>query len=525
MNNCGITMVATMLAVGMLAPAVSGNDAEAKLRETIELIQDEEAGWVDRRNAINSLGRDVEIGDNRDMVMNLLVDFMVDPGGEARRHGHLRGAAANVLGNQFGAEAIPVVLEAFLDPETGNRVSLAFARIGQPSVEPLVELMESEDEELRLRVIGAIDGLARNGAAAVGELADALNDESPQIRRAAAAALGSVGRRYHPAVTPPAEAVTALIPSLHDEDPDVRNQAVTSLGLIGSDAGEATVPLSQLLADEGYQLRLAIIDTLTNIGPAAKDAIETLADVLLDNETDAFERLQAAGALGSIRHRSAAPALLASLTDDDQQIIQAALRALSAMPEDASPMILEAVSDDNPSIRRYAIYVLGSMGEKAAESVPKLMQVLDDTDRAVRRNAIDALGRVDAETGSSSERIAEFLTDDDHDTRKVAARSLGMMGAASAHAVPRLIVMLQEGESDDIRWTAAVALGAIGVEDATPVLVEAMSDDSPTVRWAATHALVDIGADALPSLKRAARDEEHTELIDFVIGKLQDFEQ
>lgn len=62
-------------------------------------------------------------------------------------------------------------------------------------------------------------------------------------------------------------------------------------------------------------------------------------------------------------------------------------------------------------------------------------------------------------------------------------------------AVQPLIELLANDESADVRWSAAIALGNIGSEDATESLIESLSDEDNLVRGRVIEALGKIGSE------------------------------
>ena len=81
-----------------------------------------------------------------------------------------------------------------------------------------------------------------------------LEDEDPDVRGAAAAALGMIGDR---------RGVEALIAALDDEEWPVRSAAAHALGTIGDEA--AIGALSALLSDEEEGVRGAAASSLEDI--------------------------------------------------------------------------------------------------------------------------------------------------------------------------------------------------------------------------------------------------------------------
>jgi HEAT repeat protein len=84
--------------------------------------------------------------------------------------------------------------------------------------------------------------------------------------------------------------------------------------------------------------------------------------------------------------------------------------------------------------------------------------------------------------------------------RMKARKSLVALGKP---AVSSLIRLLQNSDSEHVRWEAAKTLGAIGDIRALRPLVQALEDNNPDVTWVAAEALRKFKKAAWPSLLRA----------------------
>ena len=162
---------------------------------------------------------------------------------------------------------------------------------------------------------------------AIPVLAEALKDESPQVRAGAAAALYWIAAEA-------GTAVPALTGALQDKDIRARRLSVLALARIGPDARSAVPALIQVLADEHPLVRTAAISAFGRIGP---DAAAVVVEALQKDKA-ARIRAAAAAALPAIAGRppSAVPALIEAMKDTDAGVRAAAALALKKIDPQAA---------------------------------------------------------------------------------------------------------------------------------------------------------------------------------------------
>jgi HEAT repeat protein len=196
---------------------------------------------------------------------------------------------------------------------------------------------------------------------------------------------------------------------------------------------EATMPVVVALrkSDPGRSRSLAL-RMLEELGPAAKDAIPALADMI---ENDSAHRERAG-------------------------------EVLAAIGADAVPCLIEAVrSAEDFAVLSVAIETLKAIGKTATDAVPVLIERLRDEDSIVRMIAAEALGAVGAKEAAPA--LIEGLRDEDCDVRALAAEALGAIGPASRAAVPMLVDMFRHENNCTMNGqfyhdTVSVALRSIG---------------------------------------------------------------
>ncbi len=353
--------------------------------------------------------------------------------------------AVRALGNAGSAAAIPVLGKLLADDRPGVSAAAcaALGAIGRSmqdadSIKMLVGMLASEPAQLRMR---AADNLGATGsAAAVPSLAGVLRDDpDPQVRAAAAAALGNIRS---------GDSVAALMQALRDPDWRVRRQAAAALTAIGAPAIPSLV--SALAAPEESVQAMAV-EALRGIGAPAFEAL--------------------APALGSDNPRARGNAAAALVPPADGHA--------------ALPAVIKLVNDRDAYVRAQAAQALGAFG--GPEVMRALRQAMQDENPAVRAAATGACARI--ADGGAVDLLLVTLRDETALVRKNSAMALGRIGQPAA--IDPLIATLKDAEPD-VRAAAAVALGALQVKAAVPALIAAMADDHHCVGYAANDALFKI---------------------------------
>jgi HEAT repeat protein len=152
---------------------------------------------------------------------------------------------------RVGPKAIPAIENVILDQDEEVTVRLvmvaALGEMGEPAVAALSGALCSNDGiEGRLVRDAAMQAFARIGEPAIPVLAELLQVGCEDLRHQAIGQLGKLGSK---------EALPALIATLHDWDEDTRFRAVEAIGRIGPEGIEARSALSRLLRDPSERVR------------------------------------------------------------------------------------------------------------------------------------------------------------------------------------------------------------------------------------------------------------------------------
>jgi HEAT repeat protein len=445
------------------------------------------------------------------------------------------------------------------------RAAVALGNIGpaaKAQVPKLVDTLRDKDYKVRIYAALALWVIARQREG-VPILCDALKTQDPLLRQMAAKGLHTICKEAKASQMPFVEkdakagkvsiasAVPTLIDALKDNDKDVRGLAALTVGVIGKDAQEAVQPLMAALKHSDPNFRVEVAFALSGIGEAAKPAIPVLKDAL-HGDRDNNVKVYAAQALWVIERRAddIVPTLIKVLEDRDGQVRARAAFALGMLRGEAKaavPQLNDALKDGNPSLRLAAATALGKIGPPARVAYPTLDHLTKDDHAEIKKAASTAMKEIGRpqktdvqtllipalkndnpqyrmaatvclwmlyrEAREAVGPLSELLTDPDENVRGTAAFALGAIGTEAAPAVPALIKALKHQTDETLRYRAAYALGEIGpaAKKAVPALQLALDDKKPAVRFHAAQALWTIDKQALevvPTLTKLLEEKE-----------------
>jgi HEAT repeat protein len=173
----------------------------------------------------------------------------------------LRSTAAYSLGRLEPPPlgALAELLQALEDPDRPTRsgAAKALARLGGAAAPELVQRL-AFDTMVRVEAQSVLEQM---GNSAVPALLDALRDERWTIREAAVLMLGRIRAEARNAQ----RVVKGLIARLGDPRPEVRTAAADALGQLGTAAQKAAAPLRSCLGDPDVRVRAAAERALRQI--------------------------------------------------------------------------------------------------------------------------------------------------------------------------------------------------------------------------------------------------------------------
>lgn len=347
--------------------------------------------------------------------------------------------AASALGEIGNPRAIPVLIPGLSHLDWGVRRSCAYAlgEIGEPSVEQLSQALKSKNDDVRYWVTRILESIGEPGVPC---LISALNDPNREIRYFAAKALKT---SFNPKVA------RSLINSLDDESWGVRKAAAESI------CNLANLQVSDLIrhiASDNQNIRYWIREIIQKIG---NRIIEPLIEAMMKG--DAELRLCAAHAAGLISNSKLTEPLLIALRDDSEWVRTYAAISLGKTGDKRAIIpLIRSFSDRNTEIHRSIIDAFQSLGK---DVYTELKKCIENPEPRLRSNAAIAFGEMRYESGIDS--IILLTEDPDENVRSSAAEALGYFTSLKAKAI------LKEKISDKsvkVRIAAIKSLGRINEE-------------------------------------------------------------
>ncbi len=397
------------------------------------------------------------------------------------------GATADLVTHLSGSDSAPVrarAAEMLADAAESDDDGVVDALIEAAAADPRPEVRKAAIDALdRLgrdpleALIAELAGVDRKGAAdwaAAQEYRKYLSADRPELRLAAATALGRVGSE---------RAARGLADQLDDPDPRVRARVARACGRIGA---RSVVPslMEVLETEDDPRVRRETVEAIGVIGDDR--GVGPLVDALADPNGDV--RRAAVAAIGELGDPSAMEEVVSLLADDDEAVRQATAFALidllANVPVERSHEVREAIVDELRTVdRRTGVY-------------GPLVDVLEsDAQARHRHNAVWLLGRIAGEDPPANviDALIEALCSSEETVARFAATSLAEIGGEAVTTA--LVETLDDEEVDEeARAKAAFALGKTGRDDVREHLERVIeATKSETVRQRAFAALSKVG--------------------------------
>jgi HEAT repeat protein len=460
-----------------------------------------------------------------------LIECLGDPSWRVRK-----AAVERLVASPQDADVAGALVNALGDGENSGRRNAsveALVSLGRRALPKLFDARASEDVDVRKLVVDALAGIA--DPLAREPLEEMLDDDDPNVRAAAADALGVIGGAGVPQAllgkaTDVAEdqlvrfsaihALTALEQPIRASelgsvlaDPVLGPAGMALLGRADDDEAAIDVLLKGLGSRSLSSREASIRSLLRIVGRAEPDQIEETTRKIREAalaceravpsalerlpEADLAMRLALIQFLGLVADPSAVVPILRA--GSDEALVQVALTTLESLGPIAEKTIDAAWNELDAAARRDACVLLGRTDGR--EGPARLLSALDDVATEVRMAAALAIGerRLSEALPPLVRRLTEAAIEEDFEAEEeVAAMIDGLIDVAKPIAGSEcdateqaigLLTACLEGAPESVRLAVATVLGRIGRHQDSPVVAFLLKDPSSAVRRAAVEAL------------------------------------
>lgn len=421
----------------------------------------------------------------------------------ASRDDEIRRLAVERLSALPARDAIPRLVERLGDGSWRVRKAAVERLVGCSEAEDVADaLVEAlADGENPGRRNSAVEALMACGGPVVPRLVEALSTDDIDVRKLLVDALAGIGD---------ARATDAMIGTLSDPDPNVRAAAADALGVLGGEDAARALGERAVDGDEDQLVRFSALRALARLewslastelagvvdDPVLRPAVFSLLGCCEDDGAEAM--LLKGLALSSRASREAAmEALMARLGRQAPAAVDGLARRIRetvSATDGLLPAAIDRLRDADLTTRLMLVQFLGLVGTPDCV-VPILDSGRDEAMAEVAQATLEALGEV---SEAALDRAWPQL---DPELRRDACSLLARTGGSQAGA--RLVEALDDPDAE-LRAAAARALGARRFGDALPDLVRRLEhaalDEEPEAEdelAALLDALVDLaGPDA-----------------------------
>ena len=364
----------------------------------------------------------------------------------------VRARAAKLLGdvaNDSDSESVETLVSVAVTDDSDEVRSAA--------VEGLDAIGSGAVEQLLIKITGSKIDSGADWATAQ-KFAKALSSEVPELRMAAASALGQLGE---------ASALPKLVDRLGDDNPHVRVRCAAALAQL--DHPQAVPALINRLSDPHGKVRREAAVALASIG--TDQALAALLD-MLDDDNTSIRRI-AASSLGEAGAVQAVQPLADALTDPSSAVRSAAVFSIIELLSNAPTQQSHQIRDT----------VVSELENSDRATVQPLVEILgESTQTRQQRNAAWFLGRVvDEPDEKTVEVLVEALESSDNSTAQFAATSLAEIGGEDVED-ELLEFVGDESNGEEARAKGVYVLGQIGGQRSADMIQKLTEDDSKQVR-------------------------------------------
>lgn len=265
-------------------------------------------------------------------------------------------------------------------------------------VTQIISQIEAGNQYVKVDYLDALKKIGRPASFAIPEIAKYLDHEYNMVRKYALEALGAMD----PVKVREAEVLPKMISLINDKDAIVAEAAFKSLGALKGEASIAIPNLIKELDSKKPDRNALIKSTLENIGPGRDEAIDGIIK-LTNDKNPTIVRVAAIDSLTEIglRAKKAVPDLIPLSIDSNNEIRVAAVCALGKIgrPDTESvPELIKLLQHPSSHVKLRAIVELSEMGKAASPAIRSLNSLRSDSNREVADAAKKASNKISQAT-------------------------------------------------------------------------------------------------------------------------------
>jgi HEAT repeat protein len=247
--------------------------------------------------------------------------------------------------------------------------------------------LDDSNQYVKVDYLEAIKRIGKPASFAVSGIAKYLNHESSIIKKAALETFAVM----NPQDVKNCGAFDSIMKLSKDKDAVVSETAVKTIGAYKTDSSKALSMLIIMYNDKNPVIQAAAKKAVSDIGRANKEAIPGLIS-LLDAKYSSNIRIAAIDSLAAMGPAANASVVnLVLLTvDKDNDVKVAAVSALGKVgkpSEDSVPDLIKLLKHDDVSIQMRAIIELAELGKAASPALPALSKLKKHSNKAISSEA------------------------------------------------------------------------------------------------------------------------------------------
>jgi HEAT repeat protein len=375
-------------------------------------------------------------------------------------------ADANSFVNKYAVEVMPHLIEMIEDSSERKEYTPVFGRIGKPAIEALVRSAGSQKNVKKFDgITEVLVAVGKRGRAAVPVLLPRIlqadEDGSHTCSGHAYWAIEHLG--IDPEHAPALAAMLVDPARPKDLDDNLALLCDDVLPPLWPGLAGAVPHLRKGLKNGNYRIVNSCIKALKAAGPAAREALPDMADMLSSEDVEWDTKkliLETIGAAGPDAV-DLAPKLLVMLKEPFAY--GPATDAIARMGPKVIPQLCKALKTDESGAN--AAVALGKMGPAAKPASGDLLKALRGNDWTTAARAAEALGLIGDDSTSVVSALTAALANEYKEIATSAAFALGRLGPKARSAVPALKKILQSQPPRNDAVAAAAALVKLGQKD------------------------------------------------------------